>query len=104
MIFFAGGRPRDPQASPSSIPDANPGTFYSVLANFLRVPAAVEIEPEWVDELWVKDARLEDISGRAFIFGMEKSPRDEIKLEGITCRNVPVFAALRESGKHFWKR
>jgi hypothetical protein len=198
MIFFAGGRPRNPQASPSSIPDANPGTFYSALANldvtieegnsaavavrahyaqhcflahmdfhlgpalagvheggnviedvhffggthaiwtakpspgwqltvidstfegqreaaileheagltlvrphFLQVPAAVEIEPEWVDELWVKDARLEDISGPAFVFGMEKSPRNEINLEGITCRNVPVFAALRESGKRF---
>src|ERR1019366_5762129 len=69
--------------------------------HFLRVPVAVEIEPEWVDELWVKDARLEDISGPAFIFGMEKSPRNEINLEGITCRNVPVFASLRESGKHF---
>src|ERR1035441_6008857 len=33
MIFFAGGRPRNPQASPSSIPDASPGTFYSALAN-----------------------------------------------------------------------
>ncbi len=198
MLFFAGGRPRNPQASASSIPDANPGTFYSALANidivveagnsgavavrahyaqhcflahmdfhlgpalagvheggnviedvhffggthaiwtakpspgwqltvidstfegqreaaileheagltlirphFLSVPAAVEIEPEWVDELWVKDARLEDVSGPAFIFGMEKSPRNEINFEGITCRNVPVFAALRESGKHF---
>jgi sugar lactone lactonase YvrE len=198
MIFFAGGRPRHPQADPNFIPDANPGTFYSALANidvaveagnpgaivvrahyaqhcflahmdlhlgpalagiheggnviedvhffggthaiwtakpspgwqltvidsifegqreaaileheagltlirphFLRVPAAVEIEPEWVDELWVKDARLENISGPAFIFGMEKNPRNEINLEGITCRNVPVFAALRESGKHF---
>ncbi len=69
--------------------------------HFLRVPTAVEIEPEWADELWIKDARLEDISGPAFIFGMEKSPRNEINMEGITCRNVPVFAALRESGKRF---
>ena len=68
---------------------------------FRRVPTAVEIEPEWVDELWVKDARLEDISGPAFIFGMEKSPRNEINMEGVTCRNVPVFAALRDSGKRF---
>jgi hypothetical protein len=33
LIFFAGSRPRDPQAGPGSIPDANPGTFYSALAN-----------------------------------------------------------------------
>ncbi len=58
---------------------------------------AVEIETNWVDQLWVKDARLENISGAAFAFGMEKSPRNEINLEGITCSNVPVFAALRDS-------
>ncbi len=198
MFFFAGRRPRNPQPDPGSIPDANPGTFYSALANFdvtvedgnsgaavvrahyaqhcflahmdfhlgpalagvheggnviedvhffggthaiwtskpspgwqltvidssfedqreaaileheagltlirphfLRVPTAVEIEPEWVDELWVKDARLEDISGPAFIFGMGGNPRTEINMEGITCSNAPVFAALRDSGKRF---
>ncbi|MGA2258078.1 MAG: SMP-30/gluconolactonase/LRE family protein, partial [Thermoguttaceae bacterium] len=52
------------------------------------------------DELWVKDARLEDVSGPAFVFGMEKNPRNEINMEGVTCRNVPVFAALRDSGTH----
>ena len=66
---------------------------------FRQVPTAVEIEPEQIDELWVKDARLEDISGPAFVFGMEKNPRNEINMEGVTCRNVPVFAALRDSGK-----
>src|ERR1039458_4853248 len=198
MVFFAGRRPRNPQADNSPVPDANPGTFYSAIANvdveigegnagavvirshyaqhcflahmdfhlgsalagiheggnvvedvhffggthairtskpspgwqftlidcsfegqreaaileheagltlirphFRHVPTAVEIEPEWADELWVKDARLEDISGPAFIFGMEKSPRNEINMEGVICRNVPVFAALRDSGKRF---
>ena len=197
LVFFAGSRPRDPQVDPGSIPDANPGTFYSALANidvevedgnpgavavraryaqhcflahmdfqlgsalagvheggnviedvrffggthaiwtskpspgwqftiidtsfadqrqaaileheagltlirphFRQVPTAVEIEPDWADELWVKDACLEDVSGPAFIFGMEKSPRTEINLEGVTCRDVPVLAALRDSGKH----
>ena len=56
------------------------------------MPTAVEIEPDWADELWVKDARLEDISGPAFVFGMEKSPRTEINMEGVpaaTCRFSP---------------
>ncbi len=66
---------------------------------FRHVPTAVEIEPEGVDELWVKDACLEDISGPAFIFGMEKSPRNEINMEEVTCRDVPVFAALRDGTK-----
>jgi hypothetical protein len=66
---------------------------------FRRVPTAVAIEPGYADELWVKDARLEDVSGPAFVFGLENNPRNEINVEGAACRNVPVFAALRESGK-----
>jgi len=69
--------------------------------HFLHVPTAVSIETNAIDELWVKDARLEDISGPAFTFGSEKNPCNEINMEGIACRNVPVFAALRDSGKSF---
>lgn len=39
--------------------------------------------------------------GPALLFGMEKSPRNEINLEGISCSNAPVFAALQDSGKKF---
>ncbi len=72
-----------------------------VRPHFLKVPTAVEIETNGIDELWVKDARLEEISGPAFVFGVEENPRNEINMEGVTCRNVPVFASLRDSGKHF---
>jgi sugar lactone lactonase YvrE len=205
MFFFAGGRPgfgrrrqANPEAANSAVPDANPGTFYSALANidvevqegnggavavrahyaqhcflahmdfklgpalaaiheggnvvedvrffggrygiwtsrpspgwqftvidsafegqseaaifereagltlirpqFRRVTTAVAVEPDYAEELWVKDARLEEISGPAFLFGVEKNPRNEINIEGATCRNVPLFARLRESGKQF---
>ncbi|MDB6016391.1 MAG: SMP-30/Gluconolaconase/LRE domain protein [Pedosphaera sp.] len=66
---------------------------------FRHVPTAVSIEPGSVDELWIKDARLEEIAGPAFTFGTEKSPRNEINMEGVVCRGVPVFAELRDSGK-----
>ena len=198
MIFFAGRRPSNPDADPASIPDANPGTFYSALANidmavgngnagcvavraryaqhcflahiemrlgpaiagvheggnviedvhffggqhaiwtskpspgwqftivdssfedqreaaileheagltlirpqFRHVPHAVEIEPGWADELWVEGAQLEDVSDAAFIYGLEQSPRTEINLTDITCKNVPLFALARESRKQF---
>jgi Pectate lyase superfamily protein/SMP-30/Gluconolactonase/LRE-like region len=68
---------------------------------FRRVPTAVAIEEGWADELWIKDARLEEVSGPAFLFGLENNPRNEINMEGVTCRAVPVFAALRDSGKRF---
>ena len=67
--------------------------------HFLRVPTAIALEPDKTDELWIKDARLEEVSGPAFVFGVEENPRNEINMEGIACRAVPTFAALRESGK-----
>lgn len=72
-----------------------------VRPRFLRVPTAVAIEPGKADELWIKDARLEEISGPAFVFGVENNPRNEINMEGVSCRGVPVFVALRDSGKRF---
>lgn len=69
--------------------------------HFKNVPTAVEVEKNWDDELWIKDGRLENISGPAFSFGVEKNPRNEINMEGIVCSNVPVFAELTDSGKNF---
>jgi hypothetical protein len=42
------------------------------------VPTAVALEPGKADELGVKDARLEEISGLAFLFGVENNPRQLI--------------------------
>jgi hypothetical protein len=68
---------------------------------FRHVPTAVAIEAGHADELWVKDARLEEVSGPAFLFGAESNACTQINLEGAACRAVPVFAELRESGKRF---
>ena len=72
-----------------------------VRPHFLHVPTAVSLETNAIDELWVKDARLEDISGPAFEFGVEENARNEINMEGVACRDVPVFASLRDSGTPF---
>ena len=66
--------------------------------HFKNVPTAIAIEPERSDELWVKDARMEDISGPAVIISRENGAQTEINMEGVTCRNVPLFALLRDSG------
>ena len=67
---------------------------------FKNVPTAISIDPQYSDELWVKDGRMENVSGPAIIISNEKSARTEINMENIVCRKVPVFAAYRESGKH----
>ena len=66
---------------------------------FASVPTAIEIDPKYADELWVKDARLENISGPAFIISNELNPRTEINMENVVARGVSVFASYRESGK-----
>ena len=65
---------------------------------FRNVPTAISIDPRYSDQLWVKDARFENISGPAIVIGNENSRMTQINLEGIVCRQVPVFAKFRESG------
>jgi sugar lactone lactonase YvrE len=66
---------------------------------FKNVPTAISIDDKYFDELWVKDAHLENVTGPAVIISNEKSPRTEINMENIICHGVPVFALFRESGK-----
>src|SRR5277367_1925277 len=68
---------------------------------FKNVPTAVSIDAKYSDELWIKDAWMENISGPAVIISAEQSPRTEINMENVVCRGVPVFVSLRESGKQF---
>jgi hypothetical protein len=66
---------------------------------FKNVPTAIAIDANYSDELWVKDARLENVTGPAVIISVENNPRTEINMENIICRSVPVFALFRESGR-----
>ncbi|WP_321474137.1 glycosyl hydrolase family 28-related protein [uncultured Paludibaculum sp.] len=63
-----------------------------------NVPTAIDIDAGYVEELWIKNGRLENITGPAIIISREKSPRTEVNLEDLDCRDVPVLAMLRESG------
>src|ERR1017187_6085022 len=67
--------------------------------HFRNVPTAISIDAGAPDELWVKNGRMEDITGPAVIVSLENNARTEINLENVVCRGVPVFAAFRESGK-----
>src|ERR1700734_373489 len=66
---------------------------------FKNIPTAISIDPEYSEELWIKDARMENISGPAVIISNEKSARTEINMENVVCRQVPVFVSYRERGK-----
>jgi len=66
---------------------------------FRNVPTAVAIDRDYADELWIKDAVFENIRGPAIIISNEHSRMTEISAENILCRNVPVFAKFRASGR-----
>jgi hypothetical protein len=66
---------------------------------FRNTPSAIRIDPDYSDQLWVKDCRFENISGPAVVISNEKSPLTEIGFDNAVLSNVPVFALLRESGK-----
>ncbi len=66
---------------------------------FQNVPTAVTIDAGNPDDLWMKDARFEHISGPALVISLENNARTEINLESAVCRDVPVFASYRESGR-----
>ena len=70
-----------------------------VRPHFKNVPSAVSIDPGYADELWIKDAQLDEVSGPAFVISNENNARTEINMEGIACRKTAVFASYRESGK-----
>jgi hypothetical protein len=67
--------------------------------SFRNVPAAIDIDANYAEELWVRDARFENISGPAITISNEHNFRTEINLESIACMGVPTFALLRESGQ-----
>ena len=66
---------------------------------FKNVPTAISIDPRFAEELWVKDGRMENISGPAVIISNENNARTEINMENVVCESVPIFASYRESGK-----
>jgi len=66
---------------------------------FRNLPVAYDIDPQYSDQLWVKDCRFENISSAVVVVSNEKSPLTEIGFENAVLKDVPVFAQFRESGK-----
>ncbi len=66
---------------------------------FRNLPAAIDIDPQYYDQLWVKDSRFENITGAVVTISSEKSPLNEIGFENATLSHAPTFALFRESGR-----
>ena len=66
---------------------------------FKNVPTAISMSPDRGEQLWIKDGRMDDVSGPALIIGNEWNSRNQINLANVVCQGTPVFAKFSESGK-----
>lgn len=64
---------------------------------FRDVPVAIDIDPAYSDQLWVKDSRFENVS-TAIVISNEKNATTQVSVENAVCAQVPRFTRLRESG------
>jgi len=70
-----------------------------IRVTFRNLPVAIDIDPHYSDELWVKDCRFEQVAKAAVIISNENSPFTEIGFENAVLNDVPTFALFREGGK-----
>lgn len=66
---------------------------------FRNVPKAIDIEASYPDELWVENARFENIAGPAITISDENNARTEINVVHSVFHDVKIFALLRASGR-----
>ncbi|HLK69339.1 MAG TPA: glycosyl hydrolase family 28-related protein [Bryobacteraceae bacterium] len=83
----------------AAIRETSPVGLTLIRPQFRSLPTAVAIDPNVLENLWIKDARLEDLSGPAFVIARAGNPRNEINMENVWCRGVPMFASFLESGR-----
>jgi sugar lactone lactonase YvrE len=70
-----------------------------IRTTFRDLPVAIDVDPHYSDQLWVKDSRFENVSRAAVVISNERNAHTQVGFENAVCANVPVFARFRESGK-----
>lgn len=63
------------------------------------VPVAVEIRKDNIDRLYMENCLFDNINEAGVIISKEEDPQTQVSLLNIDCRNVPVLAKFRQSGK-----
>ncbi len=66
---------------------------------FRNLPTAIDIDPSYSDQLWVKDSRFENVGRAVVVISNEKNATTQIGFENAVCAGVPVFARFRDSGR-----
>ena len=70
-----------------------------IRTTFRNVPVGISIDRDYSDQLWLKDARFENVANAAIVIDNERNATTQIGVADAICSNVPVFARYRKSGE-----
>jgi hypothetical protein len=62
-------------------------------------PIVVEIQENRIDRLYMENCLFDNIKEAGVVISRETDPQTQVSLLNIDCRNVPVLAKFRQSGK-----
>ncbi|MBN1597550.1 MAG: SMP-30/gluconolactonase/LRE family protein [Bacteroidales bacterium] len=64
-----------------------------------NVPVVIDINPNYWEKLYMEDCRLHSVKESAVNISNEGNANSQISLINISCKNVPVLATYRRSGR-----
>ena len=62
-----------------------------------HVPSVIEINPNYIEHLFMEDCRFEDVQQQAILISLPTNAGNQISLKNIDCSNVPVLINYRDS-------
>lgn len=64
-----------------------------------NVPTVISINPNYHEKLFMENCRFDKVSGPAIIISNEDNAMNQVSLRNVSCRDVPILAGYRRSGK-----
>jgi hypothetical protein len=64
-----------------------------------NVPTVISINPNYHEKLFMENCRFDKVTGPAIIISNEDNAVNQVSLRNIDCRDVPILASYRRSGK-----
>jgi len=64
-----------------------------------NVPTVIDINDNYCEKLFMENCQFENVSQQALIISNEDNAHNQISLINVDCKNVPVLASYRRSGK-----
>ncbi len=60
-----------------------------------NVPTVIDINPNYIEKLFMQDCRFEDVKEQAIVVSLGDNAGNQISLKNIDCSNVPVLVSYR---------